>query len=109
MGAAFRHCLAEKFRINEHTVFYDAGIQKYLDGYEISPHTDIRKKLLLLWSTSILQQSPKSKTIIRTIGTFSINTNTFRRIGRAILHIIGAGYPGNGVHPVLFKRMRDKQ
>ncbi|MGD0731415.1 MAG: hypothetical protein ABR956_09120, partial [Terracidiphilus sp.] len=26
--------------------FYDAGIQKYLDGYEISPHPDIRAKAL---------------------------------------------------------------
>jgi hypothetical protein len=38
--------LAKKFGIDMDDVFYDAGIQKYLDGYEISPHPDIRKKAL---------------------------------------------------------------
>jgi hypothetical protein len=38
--------LAAKFGIDLDDVFYDTGIQKYLDGYEISPHPDIRKKAL---------------------------------------------------------------
>lgn len=38
--------LAAKFGIDLDDVYYDAGIQKYLDGYEISPHPDIRKKAL---------------------------------------------------------------
>ncbi len=38
--------LAGKFDIDLEDVYYDAGIQKYLDGYEISPHPDIRKKAL---------------------------------------------------------------
>lgn len=42
----FRTAIAEKFGIPMDEVFYDAGIQKYLDGYEISPHPDIRKKAL---------------------------------------------------------------
>ncbi len=43
---AFRDALAEKFNIDLEAVFPDSGIQKYLDGYEISPHPDIRKKAL---------------------------------------------------------------
>jgi hypothetical protein len=43
---AFRAALAEKFGIDLTRVYYDCGIQKYLDGYEISPHPDIRKKAL---------------------------------------------------------------
>jgi hypothetical protein len=42
----FQQTLAEKFGIVLDDVFYDAGIQKYLDGYEISPHPDIRRKAL---------------------------------------------------------------
>lgn len=42
----FINCIAEKFNINTADCNYDAGIQKYLDGYEISPHPDIRKKAL---------------------------------------------------------------
>jgi len=42
----FQSVLAQKFSVRLDDVFYDAGIQKYLDGYEISPHPDIRKKAL---------------------------------------------------------------
>jgi hypothetical protein len=45
-GAEFQETLATKFGIGMPDVFYDSGIQKYLDGYEISPHPDIRKKAL---------------------------------------------------------------
>ena len=38
------NCMAKKFDIKSDKCNYDAGIQKYLDGYEISPHPDIRKK-----------------------------------------------------------------
>jgi hypothetical protein len=37
-------CLADRFGIQRDQCVYDAGIQKYLDGYEISPHPDIRRK-----------------------------------------------------------------
>lgn len=43
---AFRSALVAKFGIDDELLVYDAGIQKYLDGYEISPHPDIRKKAL---------------------------------------------------------------
>lgn len=43
---AFKNALLEKFDIDADAVNYDAGIQKYLDGYEISPHPDIRRKAL---------------------------------------------------------------
>jgi len=42
----FKEALAQKFGTNLKEVTYDHGIQKYLDGYEISPHPDIRKKAL---------------------------------------------------------------
>ncbi len=42
----FIACLAEKFGIDKNDCNYDCGIQKYLDGYEISPHPDIRRKAL---------------------------------------------------------------
>jgi hypothetical protein len=42
----FQDTLAAKFDINRGQVRYDAGIQKYLDGYEISPHADVRAKAL---------------------------------------------------------------
>ena len=43
---AFNRALADKFGIDHAAVYYDSGIQKYLDGYEISAHPDIRKKAL---------------------------------------------------------------
>lgn len=42
----FRAALMRKFDVKADTVTYDAGIQKDLDGYEISPHPDIRRKAL---------------------------------------------------------------
>ena len=42
----FIRCIAEKFGVDHDACKYDAGIQKYLDGYEISPHPDIRRKAL---------------------------------------------------------------
>jgi len=42
----FLQNLASKFDIEMSTVSGDVGIQKYLDGYEISPHPDIRTKAL---------------------------------------------------------------
>lgn len=40
----FNQTIAEKFSINFNECSVDTGIQKYLDGYEISPHPDIRRK-----------------------------------------------------------------
>ena len=42
----FNLVLAEKFNLNLEQCSIDTGIQKYLDGYEISPHPDLRKKAL---------------------------------------------------------------
>jgi hypothetical protein len=41
---SFNKVIAQKFGINFEECIIDGGIQKYLDGYEISPHPDIRKK-----------------------------------------------------------------
>ena len=45
-GKIFNKTIANKFNIKFSDVYIDGGIQKYLDGYEISPHPDIRKKAL---------------------------------------------------------------
>jgi hypothetical protein len=43
-GDRFQCVLADKFGIDRSATFNDSGIQKYLDGYEISPHPDVRHK-----------------------------------------------------------------
>ena len=40
----FNDAIAQKFGVDPEVCIIDGGIQKYLDGYEISPHPDIRKK-----------------------------------------------------------------
>lgn len=42
----FNRTIADKFGVNLEDCDIDGGIQKYLDGYEISPHPDIRRKAL---------------------------------------------------------------
>ncbi len=42
----FWKAAAEKFGLDLNQTVPDSGIQKYLDGYEISPHPDIRRKAL---------------------------------------------------------------
>jgi hypothetical protein len=42
----FQLTLAAKFGLDLSALYYDNGIQKYLDGYEISPHPDTRNKAL---------------------------------------------------------------
>lgn len=42
----FNKVLAEKFELKHNKLISDGGIQKYLDGYEISPHADTRRKAL---------------------------------------------------------------
>ena len=41
---SFNRAIAEKFGVDFDACDIDGGIQKYLDGYEISPHPDIRRK-----------------------------------------------------------------
>ena len=45
-GVEFNSALAAKFQISYDETSPDTGLQKYLDGYEIPPHPDIRKKAL---------------------------------------------------------------
>lgn len=42
----FKETIARKFGLERSELTYDSGIQKYLDGYEISPHPDVRGKAL---------------------------------------------------------------
>ena len=60
----FKEALAEKFSINLNNVYFDNGIQKYFDGYEISPHPDIRRKSL----------------------TYMVNINPFKNSENADIH-----------------------
>ena len=43
-GEEFNKAVAERFNVKYSDCIIDAGIQKYLDGYEISPHPDVRRK-----------------------------------------------------------------
>lgn len=56
----FIDCIANKFDLSADKCTYDCGIQKYLDGYEISPHPDIRKKALTYMVN--INPSPMSET-----------------------------------------------
>lgn len=42
----FNNCIASKFGIDLKDCSIDGGLQKYLDGYEISPHPDTQHKAL---------------------------------------------------------------
>ena len=53
--------LAERFEIDLRQVRRDFGLQKYLDGYEISPHPDIRLKALTFMLN--LNPSPVSEAL----------------------------------------------
>ena len=44
LSDAFTECIAAKLNLQLQEFTVDNGIQKYLDGYEISPHPDIRRK-----------------------------------------------------------------
>ena len=44
LSEEFNRAIAKKFNIPFADCKIDGGIQKYLDGYEISPHPDVRKK-----------------------------------------------------------------
>ena len=56
----FKECIAEKFNIDLSECNHDAGIQKYLDGYEISPHPDVRRKALTYMVN--INPNPESET-----------------------------------------------
>ena len=57
----FWEALADRFQIDLSDVTTDIGLQKYLDGYEISPHPDIRKKALTFMIN--VNPSPFSETL----------------------------------------------
>ena len=46
MSESFGRAIAQKFDIPFEKCIFDGGIQKYLDGYEISPHPDVRRKAM---------------------------------------------------------------
>ena len=46
LSSQFKQVIAKKFRLSDEKTNIDTGIQKYLDGYEISPHPDVRRKAL---------------------------------------------------------------
>lgn len=45
-SSEFFSVLCDKFGIDSRGTNIDSGLQKYLDGYEISPHPDVRRKAL---------------------------------------------------------------
>jgi hypothetical protein len=48
----FLAALSDRFDVTARDCAHDGGIQKYLDGYQISPHPDIRRKALT-WMANI--------------------------------------------------------
>ena len=60
----FFNCLIEKFSISKKT-YIETGIQKYLTGYEISPHPDSRRKAL----TYMLNINPSDMSELMDIHT----------------------------------------
>ena len=47
LSQEFVNCIKDKFNLNEDfKIKSDCGFQKYLSGYEISPHPDVREKAL---------------------------------------------------------------
>ena len=54
----FLNVIKEKFNIDISKTHSDVGFQKYLDGYEISPHPDVRKKALTFMLN--VNSNPKS-------------------------------------------------
>lgn len=60
---SFFQCLSKKFNVSVDECSTDVGIQKYLDGYEISPHLDIRKKALTFMVNSNSDSESESKAI----------------------------------------------
>lgn len=68
-GEQFKSCLEEKFALERET-YLDTGIQKYLSGYEISPHPDARRKALtymLNINTSALSEAMEIHTRLMTL------------------------------------------
>lgn len=55
----FNNAIVKKFKIDLDQYTIDGGIQKYLDGYEISPHPDVRKKAATFMVN--INPSPDSK------------------------------------------------
>ena len=71
----FISALCEKFAVPRDDVTYDFGIQKYLDGYEISPHPDTRKKAL----TYMLNINPGSESEHLNFHTHYLSLNKERK------------------------------
>jgi hypothetical protein len=57
----FIEVLCDKFGLDNSNVYADTGIQKYLNGYEISPHPDVRSKALTFMVN--INSSEKSETL----------------------------------------------
>ena len=58
---AFWVTLIRKLGVPAHEMAIDVGIQKYLDGYEISPHPDVRRKALTFMVN--INPAPQSEAI----------------------------------------------
>ena len=77
----FINSISNKFNINRtNKETIDSGLQKYLDGYEISPHPDIRKKLLTFMinvNTNINSEEINHHTHLLNLRKEYLNINKF--------------------------------
>ncbi len=108
LSEPFNRAIAEKFGVDFDACHFDGGIQKYLDGYEISPHAhEVPRR--------VRDCAPRERmTINRTLRSRWTTTpitcdsarsgRTWKRSGRGTRTWSGAGCHGIGRRPCFNKR-----
>ncbi|WP_436795771.1 hypothetical protein [Actinospongicola halichondriae] len=101
---AWCDALTARFELDRSQLTVDVGVQKYLDGYEISPHPDARKKAL----TYMLNLNPHPSSEHEDHHThylrFKRNETTCRPSGRGILDTSAASFLGTGARRTISRR-----
>jgi hypothetical protein len=106
LGDEFNRTLSVKFGIELEECKVDCGIQKYLDGYEISPHPDVRYKALTFMVN--INPNPESHNVSHHTHYMRFsNERQYDKIsGREIRIYNVAGYRGTGAK--LRRKLRDR-
>ena len=94
----FNLTLAEKFNLTLEQCSVDTGIQKYLDGYEISPHPDLRKKALTFMINVNTSEKSSEENYHTQYLEFKNNRKYVKEYGKAIHMLKDVGYVGLVYH-----------